>query len=283
MGKGETVQYHELPFRETFVEAAQLPAPKRATSRCSREGDRLIGLRNCRLGGQAFSETCRDLLRDPGVYFNLKIATPCSTARERFEQGLGHLSGLIDGVSIAVNPRNDEAALHDSYEHQRKLVGIEAFRDFSVGLSFTKSCRKELLQFAEIAFDRFPQRNLGDGRLASKSTHPATLKPVASNVEKAEDAVQPRTICSDGLAREFTHFIGNLTQSHRREVHFSLEVVIETALPCTTFFQQVAGTYAFVAALPHQLLGRLNKLALRLHDILMIASNQLNVIVFCNY
>src|SRR5258708_4510756 len=204
-------------------------------------------------------------------------------ARQQFEQRLGRLCGPIDGVPIAIDPRNDEAALHDSNEHQRKLAGIKAFRNFAVGLSLAESSRKDLLEFAEIAFNRLPQRELGDGRFGSKSAHPATFEAVAGNVEIAEDTIQSRTARSNGLARELAHFIGHFTKSHRRQVHLSLEVVIETTLPRTTFFQQVARTCGLVATLPHQLLGRLNKLALRFHDILKIASNQPNVIVFCNY
>ena len=133
-----------------------------------------------------FSQTCRDLFRDPGTFFSLKLiilgeatmirrqfheesagryprilqtktsaktsltprisvpktASPCLAAWQRFEQRLGHLCGPIDGVPIAINPRNDEAALHYSYEHQRKLAGVEAFRNFAVGLSFEESSWK---------------------------------------------------------------------------------------------------------------------------------------------
>src|SRR5258707_2815972 len=188
-----------------------------------------------------------------------------------------------DLVPIAIDPRNDEAALHYRYQHQRKLAGVEAFRNFAVGLSFAESFCKDLLEFAEVALDRLPQRGLGDGRFRSKSAHPATFEAVAGNVEIAEDPIQGRTVRSYGLARELSHFIGHLTESHRRQVQLSLEVVIEAALPRTTFFQQVPRTYGLVATLPHQFLSRLNELALRLHEIPVIASNQPNVIVFCNY
>jgi hypothetical protein len=211
-----------------------------------------------------------------------KTASSCLAACQRFEQRLGHLRGPIDGVPIAINPRNDEAALHYSNEHQRKVAGVEAFRNFAVGLSFAESSCKDLLKFAEIAFDGLPQRGLGDGGFGSKSAHPATLEAVARDVEIADDPLQCRTVRSYSLARELAHFIGHLTESHRRQVHLSLEVVIEAALPRTTFFQQVARTYGLVAMLPHQLLGRLNELTLRLHDILVVALNQQNVTVFCN-
>src|SRR5882724_7229773 len=212
-----------------------------------------------------------------------KTASSRLAARQRFEQRLGRLCGPIDGVTIAINPRNDKTALHYSNEHQRKLAGVEAFRNFTVGLSFPESSCKDLLEFAEIAFDGLPQRDLGDRRFGSKSAHPATLEAVARDVEIAEDTIQGRTIRPYGFARELAHFIGHLTESHRRQVHLSLEVVIEAALPRTTCFQQVARTYGLVATLPHQFLGRLNELALRLHDTLRISSNQPNVIVFCNY
>src|SRR6202008_832851 len=97
------------------------------------------------------------------------------------------------------------------------------------------------------------------------------LEAVPRNVEIADDASQGRTVRSYGLARELAHFIGHLAESHGRQVHLSLEVVIEAALPRTTFFQQIARAYGLVAALPHQFLGRLNEIALRPHDILMIA------------
>src|SRR5882672_5859659 len=50
-----------------------------------------------------------------------KTASSRLTARQRFEQRLGRLCGPIDGIPIAIDPRNDEAALHDGNEHQRKL------------------------------------------------------------------------------------------------------------------------------------------------------------------
>src|SRR5450432_2773132 len=212
-----------------------------------------------------------------------KSASSCLAVWQRFEQRLGRLCASIDGVPIAINPRNDETALHYSNEHQRKLVGVEAFRKFAVGLSFVESSCKDLLEFAEIVLDRLPQRGLGDGRFGSKSAHPATFETVARNVEIAVDAIQSRTVRSHRLARELAHFIGHLSESHGRQVHLALEVVIEAALPRTTLFQQVARTCGLVATLPHQFLGRLNELTLRLHDILKIASNQPNVIVFCNY
>src|SRR5882757_2483069 len=212
-----------------------------------------------------------------------RTASSRLAARQRFEQRLGRLCGPIDGVAIAINPRNDKTALHYSNEHQRKLAGIKALRNFTVGLSLAESSRKDLLEFVEIAFDGLPQRELGDGRFGGKSAHPATFEAVARDVEKAEDTIQSRTVGSHGLAREHAHFIGYLTESHRRQVHLSLEVVIKAALPRTTFFQQVARTCGLVATLPHQLLRRPNELVPRLHDILMIESNQPNVIVHCNY
>jgi hypothetical protein len=100
-----------------------------------------------------YSQTCRDLVRDPGALFSPKpiifpqspmmrrqlhegnagrlpgilqtkaaaetsltsrasaaeTASPRLAGWKRFEQRLGYLCGPIDGVSIAVNPRNDEA------------------------------------------------------------------------------------------------------------------------------------------------------------------------------
>ena len=41
--------------------------------------------------------------------FAAKTASPRLAGWKRFEQRLGYLRGPIDGVSIAVNPRNDEA------------------------------------------------------------------------------------------------------------------------------------------------------------------------------
>src|SRR5450631_417146 len=116
-----------------------------------------------------------------------KSASSCLAVSKRFEQRLGRLCGSIDRVPIAINPRNDEAALHYSYEHQRKLVSVEAFRDFSVGLSFAESSCEDLLKFPKIAFDRLPQRSFGDGRFGSKSAHPATFEAVARNVEIADN------------------------------------------------------------------------------------------------
>src|SRR5450755_2947382 len=84
-------------------------------------------------------------------------------------------------------------------------------------------------------FDGLPQRGLGDGRFGSKSAHPATFEAVAGNVEITEDPIQSRTVRSYGLARELAHFIGHLTEGHGREVHLSLEMVIEAALPRPTF------------------------------------------------
>jgi hypothetical protein len=75
---------------------------------------------------------------------------------KRFEQRLGRFRGPIDGGSIAINPRNDETALHYGNEHQGKLARVEAFRNFAVGLAFAESSRKDILEFAEIAFSRKP-------------------------------------------------------------------------------------------------------------------------------
>src|SRR5258705_9861417 len=65
-----------------------------------------------------------------------KTASSHLAARQRFEQRLGRLCGPIDGISIAIDPRNDEATLHHGYQHQCELAGVEAFRNFAVGLSF---------------------------------------------------------------------------------------------------------------------------------------------------
>ena len=93
----------------------------------------------------------------------------CLAAWQRFEQRPGRLRRPIDGVPIAINPRNDETALHYGYKHQRKLVGVEVFRDFAVGLSFAESSGEELLEFAKIAFNGLPQRSLGDGRIPKQT------------------------------------------------------------------------------------------------------------------
>jgi len=122
-----------------------------------------------------------------------KTASSRLTARQRFEQRLGRLCGPIDGIPIAIDPRNDEAALHDGNEHQRKLAGIKALRNFTVGLSLAESSRKDLLEFAEIAFDGLPQRELGDRRFGGKSAHPAAFEAVARDVEKAEDTISVPT------------------------------------------------------------------------------------------
>jgi hypothetical protein len=169
-----------------------------------------------------------------------KTGSSCSTARQHFEQRFGRLCGPIDSVPITINSRNDEAALHYSYKHQRKLAGIEAFRNFAVGLSFAESSCKDVLEFAKITFDGLPQRGFGDRRFGSKSAYPATFESIARNVEIADDAIQSGAVRSDGLARKLAHFIRHLTESHRGQVQFSFEVVIEAALPRTTFFQQVA-------------------------------------------
>src|SRR5260370_6491447 len=84
----------------------------------------------CRPASQNFAD--QDLSGDkpnsPSIC--AKTASSCLAARKRFEQRLGRLCGPIDGVPIAINPQNDEAALHYSYEHQRKLAGVKAFRNF---------------------------------------------------------------------------------------------------------------------------------------------------------
>jgi len=129
-----------------------------------------------------------------------KPASSCSAVRQRFEQRLGHLCGSIDGIAIAINPRNDEPPLHDSNKHQRELAGVKAFRKFAVGLGFAEGSCKDLLEFVEIAFDGLSQRGLGDGRFGSKSAHPATFETVARDVEKAEDPIQSRTVRSYSLA-----------------------------------------------------------------------------------
>ena len=117
-----------------------------------------------------------------------KTASSHLAARQRFEQRLGRLCGPIDGIPIAIDPRNDEAALHDGNEHQRKLAGIRRF-----AISPSESSRKDLLEFAEIAFDGLPQRELGDRRFGGKSAHPAAFEAVARDVEKAEDTISVPT------------------------------------------------------------------------------------------
>src|SRR5882672_7703606 len=167
-----------------------------------------------RFPGLPHAKTCAETGLTPRISAP-ETASPCLAAWQRLEQRLGHLRGPIDRVPIAINPRNDEPALHHRYEHQGKLVGVETFRYFAVGLSFAESPSKYLLEFAEVALDRLPQRGLGDGRFASKSAHPATFEAVTSNVEIADDAIQTRTVRSDGLARELAHFVGHLTESQR--------------------------------------------------------------------
>src|SRR5258708_23695701 len=124
----------------------------------------------------------------PGAIFpDYETSSSSLAVWKRFEQRLGRLCGPIDGVPIAIDPRNDETALHYCNDHQRKPAGVEAFRNFAVGLSFAESSCKNLLEFTSIAFDRLPQRNLGAGRFSSKSAHPATFQAIATNVELADN------------------------------------------------------------------------------------------------
>jgi len=129
-----------------IAKACRTESIRRRRSRSLLKGSGGVSLRG-------FSQTCRDLVRDPGALFSpkpiifpqshtvrrqlhegnagrlpgisqtkaaagtsltsrasaAKTASPRLAGWKRFEQRLGHLCGPIDGVSIAVNPRNDEA------------------------------------------------------------------------------------------------------------------------------------------------------------------------------
>jgi hypothetical protein len=129
-----------------IAKACRTESIRRRRSRSFLKGSRGVSLRR-------FSQTCRDLVRDPGALFSpkpiifpqspmmrrqfhegnagrlpgtlqtkaaaetrltprasaAKTASPRLAGWKRFEQRLGHLCGPIDGVSIAVNPRDDEA------------------------------------------------------------------------------------------------------------------------------------------------------------------------------
>ena len=61
-----------------------------------------------------------------------KTASPRLAGWKRSEQRLGHLCGPIDGVSIAVNPRNDEAPC-------TTVIGISASSQASTRLASSPS------------------------------------------------------------------------------------------------------------------------------------------------
>ncbi len=98
----------------------------------------LLGGSAGRFPGLPHAKTCAETGLTPRISAP-ETASPCLAAWLGLEQRLGHLRGPIDRVPIAIDPRNDEAALHYRYQHQRKLAGVEAFRNFAAGLSFAES------------------------------------------------------------------------------------------------------------------------------------------------
>jgi hypothetical protein len=152
-----------------IAKACRTESIRRRRSRSLLKGGGGVSLRR-------FSQTCRDLVRDPGALFSpkpiifpqspmmmrqlhegnagrlsgilqtkaaaetsltsrasaAKTASPRLAGWKRFEQRLGYLCGPIDGVSIAVNPRNDEAPC-------TTVMGISASSQASTRLASSPS------------------------------------------------------------------------------------------------------------------------------------------------
>jgi len=83
-------------------------------------------------------------------------------------------------------------------------------------LGFAGELREDLLEFAEIAFEGF----LNEASAMDDSAaiyHPAPLRPSRKRRDADDDpSKRPSTV----LRRELAHFIGHLTESHRRQVIF---------------------------------------------------------------
>jgi len=109
----------------------------------------------------------------------LKPASSCSAVRQRFEQRLGHLCGSIDGIAIAINPRNDDPLCTTVMSISASSL---ASRRFAISPSAWASRRAP----ARISWSSWKYRSMGFLNEASATDDSAANLPIRQPLGRRE-------------------------------------------------------------------------------------------------
>ena len=114
-----------------------------------------------------------------------KPASSCSAVRQRFEQRLRHLCGSIDGIAIAINPRNDDPLCTTVMSISASSL---ASRRFAISPSAWASRRAP----ARISWSSWKYRSMGFLNEASAMDDSAANLPIRQPLRRSRETSRKR-------------------------------------------------------------------------------------------